>query len=343
MQPAEISALERALQIAGTEGVPYGPNPRVGAVILAPTGDVIAEGWHRGAGTAHAEVDALTQAAHSGRDVRGATMVVTLEPCHHTGRTGPCSQAIHEAGIARVVYAMSDPHPVAAGGGSWLRAQGVDVRADVDVERATAINEPWVHAVRRQRPWVTYKVAMTLDGRAAAADGTSQWISSDESRRDAHRLRSRVQAIVVGTGTALVDDPALTVRDVPTQNAPVRVVVGQRTLAPSARVLDASAPTLVIAERDPHMVLAQLGAEGVVHVLLEGGPTIAAAWLRAGVVDEVIAYVAPSILGAGPAAIGDLGIATLADALRGRLTEVTRCGPDLRLTVRWGAHPGLEG
>lgn len=343
MHPAEISALERALQIAVTEGVPAGPNPRVGAVILSPTGEVIAEGWHRGAGTAHAEVDALTQAAHSERQVRGATMVITLEPCHHTGRTGPCSQAIHDAGIARVVYAMSDPHPVAGGGGAWLRAHGVDVLADVDVHRASAINEPWVHAVRRQRPWVTYKVAMTLDARAAAADGTSQWISSEESRRDAHLLRSRVQAIIVGTGTALADDPALTVRDVPTQATPMRVVVGQRSLPANARLHDASAPTLLLTQRDPHAVLARLWTEGVVHALLEGGPTLAAAWLRAGVVDEVIAYVAPTLLGAGPAAIADLGVATLSQALRGHLTDVARCGPDVRLTIRWGAHPGLEG
>ena len=335
--------MEQALRIAVTEGVPYGPNPRVGAVILTPAGEFISHGWHGGAGTPHAEVDALLRATQSGHDVRGATMVVTLEPCHHTGRTGPCTQAIHEAGLARVVFAMSDPHPVAAGGGAWLRAHGVDVVGDVDVARATAINEPWVHAVSRQRPWVTYKVAMTLDGRAAAVDGSSQWISSEESRHDAHLLRSRVQAIIVGTGTALADDPSLTVRGVPTATVPMRVVVGRRSVPAHARVHDASAPTRVLTERDPNAVLAQLWADGVVHAVLEGGPTLAAAWLRAGVVDEVIAYIAPTLLGAGPPAIGDLGITTLANALRGHVMDATRCGTDVRLTIRWGVPSRLEG
>lgn len=343
MTSQEAAALARAFDLAASPEVPHGPNPRVGAVILSADGTVLGEGWHRGAGTAHAEVDALTRAAADGHDVRGATMVVTLEPCHHTGRTGPCSQAIADAGIGRVVFAMRDPHPVAAGGATWLLAQGVDVVGDVDPARARALNEPWVHAVSRGRPWVTYKVAMTLDGRAAAADGSSQWISSEASRRDAHQLRARVQAIVVGTGTALADNPALTVRDVGSVRAPLRVVVGRSPLPADARVLDASAPTLVVAQHDPHAVLDALWQREVVHVLLEGGPTMAAAWLRAGVVDEVVAYLAPMLLGAGMPAIGDLGIGTLADAMRGYVVDVTPLGSDVRVTMRMGATTGLEG
>src|SRR5687768_12654656 len=207
---AERGAMRRALALAATPGVPLGPNPRVGCVLLAPDGTTIAEGFHRGAGTAHAEAAALAEA---GDAARGATAVVTLEPCDHTGRTGPCSRALVEAGVRRVVYAQRDPNPVAAGGSATLREAGVEVEGGFLEEEARAVNRVWTFAMDHGRPFVTWKFATTLDGRSAAADGTSRWVSSPPARRDTYALRSLCDAILVGTGTVLVDDPQLTVRD----------------------------------------------------------------------------------------------------------------------------------
>lgn len=328
---AEAHALDRAFAAAATEDVPHGPNPRVGAVVLDGAGAVVGIGHHRGAGTAHAEVVAL-QAA--GVAARGGTVVVTLEPCSHTGRTGPCTRALIDAGVRRVVYAVDDPNPQAAGGAHALREAGIDVVPAVDEERARALNEPWHVAMERGRPFVTAKMAMTLDGRVAAADGSSRWITSEQSRRDVHLLRSRCQAIVTGTGTVLADDPQLTVRDVPSPTTPVRVVVGRRPVPPNAHVLDDAAPTLVMPTHDPAEVLEALAGRGVVHVMVESGPTLATAWIRAGVVDELVVYVAAALLGDGRPAFGSLGVRTIGEAMRMDLRDVTRLGPDVRLTSR---------
>jgi diaminohydroxyphosphoribosylaminopyrimidine deaminase/5-amino-6-(5-phosphoribosylamino)uracil reductase len=325
---AEVRAMQRALELAATPGVPLGPNPRVGCVLLDADGAVLAEGWHRGAGTAHAEVDAL---ARAGEQARGATAVVTLEPCDHTGRTGPCSAALIGAGVRRVVYAMADPNPVAAGGARTLVAAGLGVVGGVGEAGARDVNRAWLFGLEHQRPLVTWKFAATLDGRSAAADGTSRWITGRAARRDVHRLRGRCDAIVVGTGTVLADDPQLTVRDAadrPLGHQPHRVVVGERALPAASRVLDTSAPTLVLRTHDPAEVLAELFSRGLRHVFLEGGPTLAAAFVRAGLVDEIVAYVAPVLLGSGAAAVADLGIATIADALRPEVADITVIGPD---------------
>ena len=323
----EQDAMARALALAATPGTPLGPNPRVGCVLLSPEGDVVAEGRHRGAGTAHAEVDALRRA---GDRARGATAVVTLEPCNHTGRTGPCAQALVEAGVARVVHAQSDPNPVAAGGAERLRAAGVEVVPGVLADQASALNRAWTFGLVHQRPFVTWKFAAGLDGRSAAADGTSRWISSSASRRDVHALRASVDTVLVGTGTALADDPALTVRDAegnPAPHQPLRAVMGKRSLPPGSRLLDESLDalvldTLVLDTRDPREALARIFDAGRRHVLLEGGPTLAAAFLAAGLVDEVVAYVAPVLLGSGSAAVGDLGVSTIADAHRLDVVDV---------------------
>jgi diaminohydroxyphosphoribosylaminopyrimidine deaminase/5-amino-6-(5-phosphoribosylamino)uracil reductase len=329
----------RALEIAQTPGVPLGPNPRVGAVLLAPDGTTVAEGFHRGAGTPHAEVDALTRA---GDRARGSTAVVTLEPCNHTGRTGPCSQALLDAGVARLVFAQADTNPVAQGGAETLRRAGVQVEGGLLAEEARAVNRAWTFATDHRRPFVTWKLATTLDGRSAAADGTSRWVSSAPARRDTHLLRGRCDAILVGTGTVSIDDPQLTVRDdddvnLPRVSQPLRVVMGMRAVPAGRRVLDDSAETVVLATRDPHEALAGIFARDRHHVLLEGGPTLAAAFLRAGLVDEVVAYVAPMLLGAGRSAVGDLGIHTIADARHLDLVDVTTVGtgPDtnVRLTL----------
>jgi diaminohydroxyphosphoribosylaminopyrimidine deaminase/5-amino-6-(5-phosphoribosylamino)uracil reductase len=336
----ETNALQRALALAATDGVPHGPNPRVGCVLLAPDGTVVAEGLHRGAGTSHAEVDAL---ARAGGAARGCTAVVTLEPCNHIGRTGPCSRALIEAGVSRVVFAQVDPNPVAAGGAETLRAAGVDVVGGADavgavlVAEALALNEFWTFAVIHGRPFVTWKAAATLDGRIAAADGTSRWITSAPARAEVHELRSQVDAVVVGTGTVLADDPHLAVRhDGATLDSgqPVRVVVGLRDIPVGARVLDEAAPTLHLRTRDPLEVLTALFSRDVRHVLLEGGPTVAAAFVRAGVVDAVRWYVAPALLGAGPSALGDAGMSSVSEALRLQVLDVARVGADLRIDAR---------
>jgi diaminohydroxyphosphoribosylaminopyrimidine deaminase/5-amino-6-(5-phosphoribosylamino)uracil reductase len=330
----EVAAMRRALDLARTPGVPHAPNPRVGCVLLGEDGRVVATGYHRGAGTPHAETDAL---ARAGEAARGATAVVTLEPCNHIGRTGPCAQALVDAGVARVVYGQADEHPDAQGGAEALRKAGVDVEGEVLAEEAEQVNPAWTHAVRRRRPFVTWKYAASLDGRSAAADGTSQWITSLAARRDVHRLRAQYDAVVVGTGTVLADDPRLTVRDAEEAEAdeqPLRVVVGRREIPVDARILDASAPTLVLRTHDPAEVLGELLARRRHRVWLEGGPTLAGAFLRHRLVDEVVAYLAPLLLGAGRHALDDAGISTLGEAVRLDVSDVTRLGPDLRLTGR---------
>lgn len=333
--PTEIAAMRRALELARTPGVPLGPNPRVGCVLLDGAGSVIAEGYGRGAGNRHAEVDALQNA---GERARGVTAVVTLEPCSHTGRTGACTGALIAAGVRRVVFAQFDTNPVARGGGEVLRDAGIEVEGGVLAAEAREVNPIWTFAVETGRPYVTWKYAATLDGRSAAADGTSRWITSPEARADVHRLRSECDVVLVGTGTVLADDPALTVRDADDRpldrdHQPWRAVMGLRELPSTAAVLDDAAETLVLATRDPAEALKQLLARDLQHVFLEGGPTLAGAFLRAGLVDRVVAYLAPALLGAGPAALGEAGAGTIGEAIRLEITDVTRLGPDVRLTA----------
>ncbi|MDN5856048.1 MAG: bifunctional diaminohydroxyphosphoribosylaminopyrimidine deaminase/5-amino-6-(5-phosphoribosylamino)uracil reductase RibD [Actinomycetia bacterium] len=310
------------------------PNPRVGCVLLGDDRQPLAVGVHRGAGTPHAEVDALQQA---GDRANGTTAVVTLEPCNHTGRTGPCSEALIEAGVRRVVYAQAEPTDEATGGAARLADANVDVEADVLADEAYALNEHWTQAVRMQRPFVTWKLAATIDGRSAAADGTSRWISGPESRRDTHRLRAAVDAIVVGTGTVLIDNPRLTVRgddDRPVGTQPVRVVIGTRDVPADRNVWSDAAPTRHLATRDMHEALKTLYAEGVRDVWLEGGPTLAGAFLEADAVDEVIAYIAPMLLGSGLSALQTPAVTTIADAWHLEPVDVTTVGDDVRLTAR---------
>lgn len=356
---AEQAAMRRALALAATPGALPGPNPRVGCVLLAPDGDVLAEGFHRGAGTPHAEADALLRAgAAAGHDAaRGATAVVTLEPCAHRGRTEPCAEALLAAGVARVVFAQPDPNPLAAGGAAVLRHAGVDVVSGVLADEARALNETWSRAMQLGRPVVTWKVATSLDGRTAAADGTSRWISSATARRDAHRLRAAVDTVLIGTGTLLADDPALTVRDGADRAAPgpqpLRAVMGLRDMPASARVrgdAGATAGWVHLRTRDPRAALDMLWERERRHVLLEGGPLLAAAFWRAGLVDEVVVYLAPVLLGAGSTAVGDLGIGTIVDAARLEVVDVTvlngrpdNGAPGEETNVRLTLRPRKEG
>jgi diaminohydroxyphosphoribosylaminopyrimidine deaminase / 5-amino-6-(5-phosphoribosylamino)uracil reductase len=338
----EYDAMVRALELAASPGVPLHPNPRVGCVLLDEGAAVVALGYHRGAGTPHAEVDALSRA---GDGARGATAVVTLEPCNHTGRTGPCAQALVEAGVRRVVVAQRDPNPVASGGLETLAAAGIETDAGLLEDDAVALNRGWTFSHVHGRPFVTWKFATTLDGRIAATDGSSRWVTSPTARRDTHVLRALCDTMLVGTNTVAVDDPLLTVRHddgrpLPVQ--PLRVVMGRRDLPAERRVFNDDAETVQLRTHDPLEALTTLYRDhDRHHVFFEGGPTLAAAFLKAGVVDEVLAYVAPTLLGGGRSAVGRLGIRSLDKALRFDLVDTLVLLPEdedeainLRLTLR---------
>jgi diaminohydroxyphosphoribosylaminopyrimidine deaminase/5-amino-6-(5-phosphoribosylamino)uracil reductase len=346
--PAETAAMEAALE-AALRG-PRGANPLVGAVVIDNEGRQLVTGYHRGAGTPHAEADAIAQANAAGLDLRGTTMLVTLEPCDHCGRTGPCTQAIIGAGITDVVYAVDDPHDPAAGGAATLRGAGVRVRSGLAAGESLAMNRQWFQAVAEHRPFVTLHIAQTLDSRIAAEDGTSQWISSPESLSDNHGLRRRIDAILVGTQTVLVDNPRLTARDDSGAMAgkqPLRAVMGLREVPADATVRGEDGRMLHLPTRDPREALSLLYAEGIRHVMVEGGSRILSAFLAAGLVDELIVYVAPTLLGSGTPALSGLGITTLADARHWDWDPsdggaVLTLGRDLRLHLRPETTEALE-
>ena len=313
------------------KGATY-PNPPVGAVILDRDGEVAGVGGTEPAGGPHAEVVALRRAGKLAAD---GTAVVTLEPCNHHGRTPPCVDALVAAGVSAVVYAVADPNRIAAGGAARLADAGVEVVAGVLAEAvAGGTLREWLHKQRTGLPHVTWKCAASVDGRSAAADGTSQWISSEAARADVHRRRAAADAIVVGTGSVLADDPALTAR-LPdgslADRQPLRVVVGEREISSEARILNDDSRTMLIRTHDPHEVVKALAER--TDVLLEGGPTLAGAFLRAGVVDRILAYVAPMLLGGPITAVDDVGVPTIARALRWRFDGVEQIGPDVLLSL----------
>ena len=336
----EAEAMEAALE-AALQG-PRGVNPLVGAVVVDPDGRHVVTGFHRGAGTAHAEVDAIAQAAAAGLDLAGCTMMITLEPCNHVGRTGPCAEAIIAAGITDVVYAVDDPHDPAAGGAATLRQAGVRVRSGLGADEALDLNRQWFEAVAAKRPFVTLHIAQTLDSRIAAEDGTSQWISSPESLADNHALRGRIDAILVGSQTVLVDNPRLTARDssgTPAGKQPVRAVMGLRDIPADAAIRGNDGRVVHLPTRDPAEALSMLYSTGTRHLMVEGGSRILSAFLTAGLVDELIVYLAPTLLGSGTPALNGLGITSLPDAQQWQWDEsdggaVRRLGRDLRLHLR---------
>jgi len=371
VSPAELEAMSLAVELSRAVLGTTSPNPPVGAVVLGPDGRPVGQGSTAPPGGPHAEVSALVQA---GERARGATLVVTLEPCRHTGRTGPCTSALIDAGIARVVVGCLDPTPDAGGGAQLLPAAGVDVETGVrSAEVARGPLEAWLTSRRRGRPFVTWKYAASLDGRSAAADGTSRWVTGESARADVHRLRAEADAVVAGVGTVLVDDPLLTARPDP-GHQPLRVVVDSAGRTPlTARALSGAEPALVALRTDvaqalesdpsrsyprplplpaddagrvdlPALLDALAQRYGVVSVLLEGGPTLAGAFVAAGLVDRVVAYLAPALLGAGPAALAAAGVGTISAAHRLRVDDVTRCGEDVRLVLRpAAADPVLPG
>lgn len=343
-------AMERAVALS-RRGYPA-PNPRVGCVILHG-GQIVGEGYHPYAGAPHAEVFALREA---GEKARGGTAVVTLEPCAHTGRTPPCASALAEAGIAKVVVAVRDPNPRAAGGGEWLERRGVEVVYGIGEARAAAANELFLAAHRLRRPAVVAKAAMGLDGRIALPSGQSRWITGPGARREGHRLRAETGCVLVGRGTVAADDPRLTARIRGVHNAPLRVVLdpGAR-LTGTERIFGPEAPTIRFVAGSPKLegdrkasgsageldlddVLQQLWSLGVTSVLVEGGGVTLGRFLRAGLVDRLELFAGPIVLGAGPAWAQFDPAGALEACPRFRIRGVRRRGGDLQIT----AEPGGE-
>jgi len=331
-----VDGMEAAMRLAIEQsylvkGATY-PNPPVGAVIVDADGRVVGVGGTAPAGGDHAEVLALRRA---GGLAAGATAVVTLEPCNHHGKTPPCVDALIDAKVGSVIYAVTDPNEIAAGGAHRLEAAGVHVRSGLLADQvAGGPLREWLHKQRTGLPHVTWKYASSVDGRSAAADGSSQWISSEASRLDLHRRRAAADAIVVGTGTVLADDPALTAR-LPdgslADKQPLRVVVGMREIPSEARVLNDDSRTMVIRTHDPMEVIKAVSDR--TDVLLEGGPTLAGVFLRAGAIDRILVYLAPILLGGPITAVDDVGVPSIARALRWEFDGIDRVGPDLVLSL----------
>ena len=328
------TAMRRALELAA-RGPSRGANPQVGCVLLRPDGSTAAEGWHRGAGTPHAEVDALARLGDEAAS--GLTAVVTLEPCDHTGRTGPCSAALIAAGVARVMYAVDDPGDESSGGGARLLEAGIAVESGVLVDEASELVRRWLVPARHGRPFVTVKWASSLDGRAAAADGSSRWITGTAARQHVHEVRAAHDAILVGTGTVLADDPSLTARGDGGEllgDQPSPVVLGDRAVPADARVLSHPRDVVRIAGHDPAAALDELWRRGVRSVLVEGGPTVASAFVRAGLADDYLIYLAPTLIGGARTALDDLGVGTIDEQRRLRVAHVTPLGTDLLIVAR---------
>jgi diaminohydroxyphosphoribosylaminopyrimidine deaminase/5-amino-6-(5-phosphoribosylamino)uracil reductase len=313
------------------------PNPRVGAVIVTPDHEVLAYGVCHGDGLAHAEVNALQALADPESSV-GSTVVVTLEPCSHTGRTGPCAEALIEAGVARVVIGTLDPDPRVSGKGvQILRDAGVDVEVGVHGTEVIAADRAYFHHRRTGLPFVTLKVAATLDGQVAAADGSSQWITSSEARTDAHVLRSEHDAVLIGAGTVIADDPTLDVRlDDYSGPQPRPVVLAGTRPIPETSTLLARDPIVYGAGEarvDITSTLKDLGEQNILSVLVEGGPTVARSFLDAQVVDEFVWYIAGKVAGGtGKPAIGGI-FETLSDATDVEIVDVAGLGGGVRITA----------
>jgi diaminohydroxyphosphoribosylaminopyrimidine deaminase/5-amino-6-(5-phosphoribosylamino)uracil reductase len=331
--------MRRALELS-TFGPARGVNPRVGCVILGHDGSTIAEGWHRGVGNPHAEVEALAQLAPGA--AQGATVVVTLEPCNHTGHTGPCSEALINAGVSRVVFAVRDPGIQSRGGAGRLRDAGVEVVEGVLVDEVEPFLEDWLVPARLGRPFVSLKWASSLDGRTAAADGSSRWITGTTARQRVHKQRAASDAILVGTGTVLADDPSLTARGDGNEllaDQPVPVIVGDRAIPRDAVVFRHPRTPIIESGHDLSRILRDLAARGIRRLYVEAGPTMASALVRDGLVDEYLIYLAPSLIGGPRLALGEVGVSTIGEQRRLEITGVERLGNDLLITAR----PRLSG
>lgn len=354
---ADRAHMTRALELARRGLYTTSPNPRVGCVVVND-GAVIGEGFHRRVGEPHAEVEALGQARAHGREAKGATVYVTLEPCNHIGRTPPCVDALLEAGVSRVVAAMSDPNPEAARGAERLCASGVAVECGLLENEARELNVGFVSRMTRGVPWVRVKIATSIDGRTALASGESQWITGPVARADGHAWRARACAVLTGVGTVLNDDPQLTVRDVETTRQPMRVVVDRNAdTPPTARVLAEGDVLIVTAGArsdkwpihvktvalpdeagriDLPSMMRWLAERGVNELHVEAGSRLNGALLAAGLVDELLLYVAPAVIGDPARGVFELAapLASLVQRVPLEWHDVTRLGGDLRVIAR---------
>ncbi|MGB9194850.1 MAG: bifunctional diaminohydroxyphosphoribosylaminopyrimidine deaminase/5-amino-6-(5-phosphoribosylamino)uracil reductase RibD [Azonexus sp.] len=350
--------MARALQLAERGMWTTTPNPRVGCV-LTRDGEVIGEGWHEKAGEPHAEVNALRAA---GERARGATAYVTLEPCSHHGRTPPCAEALVAAGVSRVVAAMSDPNPLVAGKGlAMLRAAGIEATSGLLENEARELNIGFVSRMTRGRPWLRLKAAASLDGKTALNNGVSQWITGPDARRDGHRWRARACAVLTGIGTVRDDDPQLLVRDVETTRQPLRVVVDSRLETPlSARILQGGPVLVAVAVDDEKRanllraagaevlllpnaagkvelkdLLEELGRRGINEVHAEAGFKLNGSLLREGLVDELLLYLAPCLIGHDASGLFNLPELTSLDGKRPlQIRDLRQIGEDIRLIAR---------
>ena len=330
-------AMQRAIALSEKGLGKCAPNPIVGAVILDASGKIVSEGFHdRMTSKDHAEVVAIKNA---GNLAKGATMVVTLEPCNHIGSTGPCTQAIIDSGISTAVFAVSDPNVVAAGGADALRAAGIKVVDGVLAKEASYANRAWLTKIEKSRPYFVWKVATTLDAKIAASDGTSKWISNEVSRSDVQRLRRESDAILVGTNTVISDNPHLIPRGEfsgYSQN-PIRVIFGQSDLPKDSKVFDSTADTVHIKSRDLNELVAKLSELDINQVFVEAGSTLASAMVSAGLMDELVIYQAPALLGSGRSFFADESKLTIEDQMRLEHISTEVLAGDVKSVYRIGA------
>ena len=319
-------AMARAIECASYGLGKTFPNPIVGAVITSATGEFISEGFHQG--TDHAEVLAI----RGTKEIpEGSTLYVSLEPCNHHGKTPPCVDAIIESGIKKVIYAISDPNPVAAGGTERLRSAGIEVVSGIGEVQAIHENRAWLTKIEKGRPRITWKIASTMDGKVAAADGSSKWITGELARADVAKIRAQSDAIVTSTATVIADDPLLTSKGL--GKNPIRIVMGLSEINGDSQILGNDAETILIKSHDFKELISLANDRGFNQLLIESGPTLGTALLRADLVDEIILFQAPTFLGAGKPSIGDLGISNISGRLDFDITEVEVIGADLKMTL----------
>ena len=330
-------AMQRAIALSEKGLGKCAPNPIVGAVILDASGKIVSEGFHdRMTSKDHAEVVAIKSA---GDLAKGATMVVTLEPCNHTGSTGPCTQAIVDSGISTVVFAVKDPNVVAAGGADALRAAGIKVVDGVMAKEASYANRAWLTKIEKSRPYFVWKVATTLDAKIAASDGTSKWISNEVSRNDVQRLRRESDAILVGTNTVIVDNPHLIPRgDFSGYSSnPIRIIFGEGNVPADSKVFDSAAETVQVKSRDLSELVSKLNGLDINQVFVEAGTTLASAMVAGGLMDELVIYQAPALLGSGKSFFADESKSTIEDQMRLEHISTEVLAGDIKSIYRIGA------
>jgi len=320
------TAMARAIECASYGLGKTFPNPIVGAVITSATGEFISEGFHQGGD--HAEVVAIKSAKVI---PAGAIIYITLEPCNHHGKTPPCVDAIIDSGIKKVVYAVGDPNPIAAGGARRMRDAGIEVESGVCESEARLENRAWLTKMELGRPRITWKIASTMDGKVAAADGSSKWITGEIARADVAKIRAQSDGIVTSPATVIVDDPLLTSKGI--GKNPVRIVMGLTDIASDSKIFGSEAETIQIKSHDFNELISLSNDRGFNQILIESGPTFGTALLRADLIDEIILFQAPTLLGAGTPSIGDLGITNISDRVDFEISDVEIIGADLKITL----------